>query len=310
MGLGRAEAQIAGLREISDNYRRRTMDTLRVAFLSSLALELIATISVAVVAVFIGIRLVYGEIDLLTGLLVLILAPECYLPFRQVGAAFHASEDGIEAMDRAQRVIETPGSVLLSVEPTLDRSSRAELGDLPAAADISISTAFQSAAALMVSDLTVKYGDRSTPAVDGLSFTVEPGEIVALSGPSGSGKSTALAALAGLLGTTANGSVTVTGQMSGLDPERIAWVPQHPEMFAETVWQEIALYSEAHSPLCHSERSEESLSSAFPETVPPGSSPTVENHGLIPLDAKQNSGTGRSLWRGTRCGGEILRSSG
>ena len=91
-------------------------------------------------------------------------------------------------------------------------------------------------------DLSVQYGDRTTPAVQGLSFVVEPGEIVALSGPSGAGKSTALAAIAGLLGTTADGSVTVNGEISGVDPGSVAWVPQHPEMFAETVWEEIALY--------------------------------------------------------------------
>ncbi len=276
VGLGRADAQIAGLREISESYRRRTMETLRVAFLSSLALELIATLSVAIVAVFIGLRLVYGDIDLLTGLLVLILAPECYLPFREIGASFHASEDGIEAMERVETIVSTPVAMLPAKSPGIE------------------SPGFPSG--LVVSDLRVHYGDRSTPAVDGLSFTVEPGEIVALSGPSGSGKSTALATIAGLLGTTANGSVTVTGTISDIDRSRIAWVPQHPEMFADTVRKEVALYAGApppichsehttshaehplcHSehPTCHSEQSEESLSLAFPEAILPTPEPLI-----------------------------------
>ncbi len=105
VGLGRARAQTEALRRVSDEYRSTTMATLRVAFLSALALELIATLSVAVVAVFIGIRLVQGGIGLETGLLVLILAPECYLPLRELGTAHHASEDGREAMERAGRVL-------------------------------------------------------------------------------------------------------------------------------------------------------------------------------------------------------------
>ncbi len=271
VGLGRADAQITGLREISENYRRRTMETLRVAFLSSLALELIATLSVAIVAVFIGIRLVYGDLDLLTGLLVLILAPECYLPFREIGMAFHASEDGIESMERVETIVSTPVAVLPGESP------RVETPLSPSAIS----------SRLMVSDLWVHYGDRSTPAVDGLSFAVEPGEIVALSGPSGSGKSTALAAIAGLLGTTANGSVTVTGTISGADLSSIAWVPQHPEMFANTVREEVALYAGTPPPICHSERSEESLSSTFSQTVSLGTQSKVGTHRLLPLTTNQ-----------------------
>ena len=241
VGLGRAEAQISALREISESYRRRTMDTLRVAFLSSLALELIATISVAVVAVFIGLRLVYDDIGLLTGLLVLILAPECYLPFREVGAAFHASEDGVEAMARSERIIATPPSsrVDLSLPETISSSSATSQQQRETLRSAQNDKELPS---IVVTDLTVQYGDRANPAVDQLSFTARSGEIVALSGPSGCGKSTALAAIAGLLGTTSNGSVTVSGEIAGIEPDAIAWVPQHPETFADTAGEEIALY--------------------------------------------------------------------
>jgi len=228
VGLGRAQAQEASLREVSEGYRRRTMETLRVAFLSSLALELIATISVAVVAVFIGVRLVHGDMALETGLLALLLAPECYLPFREVGAAFHAAEDGIEAMERSERIAAIPKATILTPERTE-----------------AIAQSRPARTTLCVSDLRIQYADRLHPAVDGLSFRAAPGEVVALSGPSGSGKSTALAAIAGLLGTTADGSIRVSGQVEGVAANGIAWVPQHPATLAETVGAEIQLYGHA-----------------------------------------------------------------
>jgi len=228
VGLGRAEAQVTSLRDVSEGYRRRTVDTLRVAFLSSLALELIATISVAVVAVFIGVRLVHGDMALETGLLALLLAPECYLPFREVGAAFHAAEDGIEAMERAERIASSPKATILLPERTeaIARSRPART-------------------TLRVNDLRVQYADRARPAVEHLSFRAAPGEVIALSGPSGSGKSTALAAIAGLLGTTADGAVRVSGQVEGVAANGIAWVPQHPATLAETVGEEVQRYGHA-----------------------------------------------------------------
>jgi ATP-binding cassette subfamily C protein CydCD len=108
VGLGRATAQRKALEEISEEYRARTMGTLRTAFLSALALELIATISVAVVAVFIGVRLVHGDMPLEAGLLALILAPDCYLPLRELGTAHHASDDGRVALAETSAVTEAP----------------------------------------------------------------------------------------------------------------------------------------------------------------------------------------------------------
>src|SRR5512141_2390160 len=108
VGLGRATAQRKALEDLSEEYRQRTMGTLRTAFLSALALELIATISVAVVAVFIGVRLVHGDMALEAGLLALILAPDCYLPLRELGTAHHASDDGRAALAETTAVLEAP----------------------------------------------------------------------------------------------------------------------------------------------------------------------------------------------------------
>lgn len=212
IGLGRAEAQTAQLRAVSERVRVRTMGTLRTAFLSSMALELIASISVAVVAVIIGLRLIGGEMSLADGLFVLVLAPECYLPFRQVGAAFHASEDGQEALARVRRLVATPHS-RLPLEPA-------------------------DAAGIAVDSLTLRYAGRREPVLQHLSFTIAPGEMVAVSGPSGCGKSTLLATLAGLNGD--GEEMRLTGTVRGVDPERIAWVPQHPATVADTVRDEVA----------------------------------------------------------------------
>ena len=117
VGLGRAAAQRKALEDMSEEYRSRTMGTLRTAFLSALALELIATISVAVVAVFIGVRLVHGDMALEAGLLALILAPDCYLPLRELGTAHHASDEGRAALAETTAVLADPGAVPLSPGP-------------------------------------------------------------------------------------------------------------------------------------------------------------------------------------------------
>ncbi|MGF9649066.1 thiol reductant ABC exporter subunit CydD [Pseudarthrobacter oxydans] len=217
VGLGRATAQRRALEEISEEYRARTMGTLRTAFLSALALELIATISVAVVAVFIGVRLVHGDMPLEAGLLALILAPDCYLPLRELGTAHHASDDGRVALAETTAVTDAP-------EPQPLRTTPAGRPGAP----------------ITVSGLTVSYEGRSLPAVGPLSFSAPQSRITALDGPSGAGKSTVLGILAGTIGHGAG--TTVSGTITGLDRTKIAWVPQHPVMVAETVLDEVVLY--------------------------------------------------------------------
>ncbi|MEU3362831.1 thiol reductant ABC exporter subunit CydD [Streptomyces pseudogriseolus] len=217
--FGRAKAQAASIRTITAEYRRATMRTLRIAFISSFALELLATLSVALVAVTIGMRLVHGELDLYTGLLILILAPEAYLPLRQVGTQYHAAAEGLGAAEEIFAVLETPAPV-------------AGKGTVPQGA-------------LAFENVTVRYPGRSTDAVTDVSFAVAPGETVALVGPSGSGKSTLIGAALGFVRPDA-GRVSVGGAgLTGLDladwHRRVAWVPQRPHLYAGTIAENVRL---------------------------------------------------------------------
>ncbi|GAA4508055.1 thiol reductant ABC exporter subunit CydC [Brevibacterium yomogidense] len=227
VGLGRLPAQTRALRDVSTTYRDTTMTTLRVAFLSALALELIATLSVAVVAVFVGVRLVYGHMGLEEGLLALVLAPECYLPLRRLGAAFHSTENGLAAYDRVRRIIDEP------VAPTLAAPAWGAAATEPAGAEFEP----RPRPGARVDGLTVRYAGRPTPVLERVHADLGDGGLTAVTGTSGAGKSTLLAALAGLLraehGTEVTGTIEV--------PPRIAFAPQRPRTLARTVGEEIAL---------------------------------------------------------------------
>ncbi|MCX5391917.1 thiol reductant ABC exporter subunit CydD [Streptomyces sp. NBC_00094] len=219
--FGRAKAQAESIRAITSEYRQATMRTLRIAFLSSFALELLATLSVALVAVTIGMRLVHGDLDLYTGLVILILAPEAYLPLRQVGAQYHAAAEGLAAAEEIFEVLE---------QPVREGGTRA----------------VPDALRLELDGVTVRYAGRAEPALDAATLTVEQGETVALVGPSGVGKSTLLDVVLGFAVPEAGGSVRVGGEsLAALDPEawrsRIAWVPQRPYLFAGTVAENVRL---------------------------------------------------------------------
>ncbi|MFD9160843.1 thiol reductant ABC exporter subunit CydD [Streptomyces sp. NPDC059558] len=221
--FGRAKAQAESIRKITDDYRRATMRTLRIAFLSSFALELLATLSVALVAVTIGMRLVHGELDLYTGLVILILAPEAYLPLRQVGAQYHAAAEGLAAAEEIFEVLETPAT------------GPAGTTELPAGVPLRIE----------IEEIAVRYEGRGEDSPGPVSLTVGPGECVALTGPSGAGKSTLLQVLLGFV-TPTTGRVRVAGvDLAELSQEhwrdRIAWVPQRPHLFAGTIAENVRL---------------------------------------------------------------------
>jgi thiol reductant ABC exporter CydD subunit len=221
--FGRAKAQAAAIGEITDRYRHTTMLTLRLAFLSSLVLELLATISVALVAVAVGLRLLGGHLDLRTALFVLVLAPEAYLPFRLLGTNFHASAEGMKAAEQVFALVEQPllpgGTVTATPDPSVTGIS--------------------------VDDIEVTYPGRGQPALRRISFSIDPAEVVAIVGPSGCGKSTLLGVLLGLISPD-SGSVRIGGfDLRELDigswRSRLAWVPQHPHLFAASMADNVRL---------------------------------------------------------------------
>jgi len=222
--LGREQKPAERVRALGRSYRRTTMSTLRIAFLSGAVLEFITTLSVAIIAVEIGFRLVAGRMDLFTGLLVLMVAPEVYQPLRQVGFQFHASANGAAAAESVFEILET---------------SVPEHGSLPAP-DLRTATIRLDA---------VSVAARGAWAPAGLSTTIRPGSLVALTGASGAGKTTTTQVLLGLLPAD-RGRVRIVPDcdedrrdgavdLSEIDPatwwEQIAWVPQRPTITPGTV---------------------------------------------------------------------------
>ncbi len=221
--FNRGEAQVERIAAVSEEYRRTTMGTLRLAFLSGTVLELAATLGVALVAVTVGVRLVNGGIAFEPALTILVLAPELYLPLRNLAAGFHASADGVAVADRLLGLIEQPAAV--AVGTTVPPSPRE--------------------AAIRFESVSFAYPDRQTLALADLSLTIRPGETVALVGASGGGKST----LAGLLlrfhapsdGRVVVGDVDLAACGSTAWHRHIAWVPQDPTLFRGSVADNIRL---------------------------------------------------------------------
>ena len=250
--FGRAQAQRGRIEEVTGEYRRATMATLRLAFLSSLALELVATMSVAVVATEIGLRLAYGHLDLRTGLLVLICAPEAYLPLRALGTQFHATADGLAAADEVFTILETEAAAPAAAT----RIPPQRPGVVPS---------------IHLDAVSVCHEGRPAPAPDHATLAIEPGRLTVLTGPSGCGKTTLLSCLLGFAEPT-SGSITsrpnpgqaetVPAPASGNPTTRrsngrvvppasspsplagqdlFGWLPQDPTLFAGTVADNIRL---------------------------------------------------------------------
>jgi ATP-binding cassette, subfamily C, bacterial CydD len=249
--LNRSRAQADAIDAVSEQYRRATMGTLRVAFLSGSVLELAATLGVALVAVTVGVRLVGGGLGLQAGLTVLVLAPELYLPLRQVGAQFHASADGIAVAERMLALLDAP---------TDARPARVVTVPSPATA------------AVRFERVSFAYPSRPGLVLDGLDLELLPGETVALVGESGVGKST-IATLLLCLAEPASGRVTVGGvDLATCDRRawrtQLAWVPQHPTMFRGTVAENIRLGDAAASGEAVRAAAEHAGADAFVRALP------------------------------------------
>jgi thiol reductant ABC exporter CydD subunit len=222
--FNRGEAQADRIEQVSDEYRRTTMGTLRIAFLSGAVLELAATLGIALVAVTVGVRLNDGDIGFTAALTVLVLAPELYLPLRNLAAQYHASADGRAVAERLLDLIGEPPTV---------------------AADRHLTPPSPREVPVRLSSVSFSYPSSPGLVLDSVELELPPGQTVALVGPSGSGKSTIAAILMQLV-APASGRVTVGGvDLSTCDPvdwrSQIAWVPQDPTLFHASIADNIRL---------------------------------------------------------------------
>lgn len=249
---GQSRRQVETVRRGTQAYRRQTMETLRVAFLSGLVLDLLATLSVAVVAVDVGLRLAGGRLSLETALLVLLLAPELFAPLRAVGAQYHAAEEGRVAAGAALDILDEAAAC----------QSRGGTGDVVAAGSVCIR------------GLDVLYPDRSGPALAGIDLTVAPGEVLAIQGESGGGKSTLLGVLLCFIepsdGSVVVGTVAGDADLALLDPVAwrvsTAWAPQRPHPTQSTVASEVALGDRSAS-LAQIDQAIQDCQAPHPDTV-------------------------------------------
>jgi ATP-binding cassette, subfamily C, bacterial CydD len=228
--FNRSQAQARVLADVGERYRRTTMATLRVGFLSGSVLELAATLGVALVAVTVGVRLAGGSLGLQAGLTVLVLAPELYLPLRRLAAEFHASADGLAVAERMLELLDAPPAVAAGgrLVPPIPRE-----------------------APVRFEAVSFAYPSRPGLVLDGLDLQLLPGETVALVGPSGSGKTT-VASLLLRFAEPSSGRVTVGGIdlaecRTELWRRLIAWVPQRPTIFRGSVLENIRLGDESAS---------------------------------------------------------------
>ena len=216
--FGRQGRAAASIERVTDDYRHETMRVLRVSFMSGFALEFLASISVAIIAVSIGFRLLDGSLTLAVGLFVLLLAPEAYLPLRQVGVQFHAAAEGVAATDDVFAVLDAAHDV--SVPTSAVSATPVRAGDL------------------VLRDVSVHYGERALPPV---RLVARPGTVTVIEGPSGAGKSSVFAALRGAAPWT--GSATYgDADLARLSPARwLAWSGQQPGLIAGTIAANVSL---------------------------------------------------------------------
>lgn len=222
--FGRARAQRGRIARMSDAFTTSALKVLQLSFLSAFALELITTLSIAIIAVGIGLRLLYGQLDFFTAFFVLLITPEFFQPLRQAGSAFHSAMTAWTAEDAIKRTLQDkPTPVTATGEGLLEETE-----------------------GLAVRHLTYTYPMNPLPVVKGASFTLPAGKITALSGPSGCGKSTLLRLIAGLLAPY-DGIIAWNGcSLKAMDPQEqtalLSYVPQEPHLFMGTLQENVTLF--------------------------------------------------------------------
>ena len=223
--FGRAATQERVIGETTMRYRASVMATLKIAFLSALVLELSASLATALVAVEVGLRLLYGHLGYSTALLVLLLTPEAYLPLRNLAAHHHASADGLAAAEQVFSILDAP----VSGSPARRSQPVPDLRSTP----------------ITFNGTTVVYPGRTAPVITGLNLTIAPGERITLTGENGAGKTTLLSLLLRFIEPTA-GVIDVGGtELAAIAVDRwrehVGWLPQHPTLFGWSVAENIAL---------------------------------------------------------------------
>lgn len=265
--FNRSRDAVASIAHASERFRTLTMGVLKVAFVSSLTLELLATLSVAVIAVEIGLRLLYDRVAFQPALFVLILAPEFYGPLRRFGAAFHAGMAGREIEKRASVLLQQP------VEPTAAADAGAQV----------VAVRPEQPPAIDIAHVSFAYSAGAAPALDDVTLRLEPGRVTALAGPSGAGKSTLAQILLGFI-APASGRVLVDGvPLSSLDRDAwraaIAWVPQRPHLFHGTVLENVRLGAPSATREDVQRALEDADAAGFVADLPRGLDTVIGEHG-------------------------------
>jgi ATP-binding cassette subfamily C protein CydCD len=221
--FGQSKAHAKNIAKVSNQFRDTTLGVLRITFLSALALELLATLSTAVIAVEIGFRLLYARMDFLEAFFILVLAPEFYLPLRMLGARFHAGMSGTTAAKRIYEILDTP---VVSGQLSVDSGQSVE-----------------EVSSIAFTNVSYTYPGETTPALDNIKFQINAGQHIALVGPSGAGKTTLANLLLGFVQPT-SGTITIN-HGSPLTTyhllSSIAWVPQKPYLFHDSISANIRL---------------------------------------------------------------------
>lgn len=228
--LGQSRGFVEKVQRESEHYRRTTMSVLRLTFLSALALELLATLSTAIIAVQVGLRLLYARMDFGVAFFLLLIAPEFYQPLRMLGMRFHAAMGGISALKRIDDLLAEPElNVQVLSSQKLESLSRVD----------------PSAMRIVFREVTFRYPDRAEDALQGVSFTIPPGVMTALIGESGAGKSTVLALLLRFADPKEGEILIGNHLLTTIDPEEwrkwLTWVPQRPYLVGGSILENLRL---------------------------------------------------------------------